>query len=108
MAKKNKVGKRGKQNRNAGKHPSYKKRKMTPAQIKKKRERDKKYNKRTVADRVERNRKRREQRKKGNKKAKVGSKYDYDHATGRMVHRKKNRGRNSKNGGTPGDRRARG
>lgn len=42
-AKKNKVGKVGKQNRNAGSHPSYKKRKMTPAQIKAKRAYDKRY-----------------------------------------------------------------
>lgn len=34
-----------KRNKNAGKHPSYEKRKMTPEQIKKKREYDTKYHK---------------------------------------------------------------
>lgn len=66
------------------------------------------YNKKTVADRVDRNRKRREQQQKGNPKAKKGSGYDYDHATGKMEKQSKNRGRASKNGGTAGDKRARG
>lgn len=66
------------------------------------------YNKKTVADRVDRNRKRKEQQQKGNPKAKKGSGYDYDHATGKMVKQKVNRGRSSKNGGTAGDKRARG
>lgn len=69
---------------------------------------NKKYNKKTVSERADRNRKRREQEKKGNPKAKKGSGYDYDHATGRMVKASVNRGRNSKNGGTAGDKRARG
>lgn len=69
---------------------------------------DKKYNKKTVDDRVDRNKKRREQAKKGNPKAKKGSGYDYDHATKSMVKKSVNRGRTSKQGGTAGDKRARG
>ena len=48
------------------------------------------YNKKTVADRVDRNRKRREQQQKGNPKARKGSGYDYDHATGKMEKQSKN------------------
>lgn len=33
---------------------------------------------------------------------------DYDHAVGKMIKASVNRGRNSKNGGTKGDKRARG
>ena len=99
---------KSKRNRNAGNHPSYKERGMSLESIAKKGAYDKNYNKKSVDDRVDRNRKRKEQQKKGNPKAKVGSKYDYDHATGKMEHRSKNRGRNSKNGGTKGDRSARG
>lgn len=69
---------------------------------------NKKYNKKTVSERADRNKKRKEQEKKGNPKAKKGSGYDYDHATGRMVKASVNRGRSSKNGGTAGDKRARG
>lgn len=101
---------KSKRNRNAGAHPSYKERGMSPSSIKKKKEYDSKYqkSKTQVENRVDRNRKRKEQQKKGNPKAKVGSKYDYDHATGKMEHRSKNRGRTSKQGGTAGDKRARG
>ena len=69
---------------------------------------DKAYNKKTVSDRVDRNRKRREGQKSGNPKAKKGSGYDYDHASKKFVKQSVNRGRNSKNGGTSGDKRARG
>lgn len=69
---------------------------------------DKEYNKKTVSDRVDRNRKRREGQKAGNPKAKKGSGYDYDHATKSYVKKSINRGRTSKNGGTAGDKRARG
>lgn len=99
---------KSKRNRNAGSHPSYEKRGMTPAQIEAKKKRDKEYNKKTVADRVDRNKKRREGQKAGNPKAKKGSGYDYDHASKRFVKQSTNRGRNSKNGGTAGDKRARG
>lgn len=74
----------------------------------KKKKYDTEYNKKTVSERVDRNRKRKEQQKKGNPKAKKGSGYDYDHATKRMVKKSVNRGRSSKNNGTAGDRRARG
>lgn len=82
-----------KRNRNAGKHPSYKGR--SKESIKKKRAADKAYNATPAAKkhRADSNRKRREQQKKGNPKARVGSKFDYDHATGRMEARSKNRGR---------------
>ena len=79
-----------------------------PEARKKKAEYDKKYNKKTVKDRVDRNKKRREAQKNGNPKARKGSGYDYDHATKKFVKASTNRGRNSKNGGTSGDRRARG
>src|SRR5699024_952483 len=106
----NKVGKKGKQNRNAGKHPSYKKRKMSKESIEKKRKYDTQYHKKKSSKlkRADANRKRRQQRKKGNKRARIGSNFDFDHHTGRMERRSKNRGRNSKTGGTSGDRRARG
>ena len=106
-AKKNKVGKVGKQNRNAGSHPSYKKRKMSLAQILAKRKYDKNYSAKpkNVAKRGEDN--------KGRKKLglKVGDKRD---ASRRVIngvvkwvkeHRSKNRGSKSN---SPGDKRARG
>lgn len=102
-----KTGK-SKRNSNAGKHPSYKARGMSKESIRKKKAYDKAYNKKTVSDRVDRNRKRREGQKAGNPKAKKGSGYDYDHATKRYVKKSLNRGRTSKNGGTAGDKRARG
>lgn len=97
-----------KRNKQAEKHPSYKKRGMSPAQVEAKRKYDKEYNKKTVSDRVDRNRKRREGQKAGNPKAKKGSGYDYDHATKSYVKKSVNRGRTSKNGGTAGDKKARG
>lgn len=69
---------------------------------------DTEYNKKTVSERVDRNKKRREGQKSGNPKAKKGSGYDYDHASKRFVKQSTNRGRNSKNGGIAGDKRARG
>lgn len=99
---------KSKRNRNAGEHPSYKKRGMSEASRKKKIAYDKAYNKKTVSDRVDRNKKRREGQKAGNPKAKKGSGYDYDHATKSYVKKSINRGRTSKNGGTAGDKKARG
>lgn len=67
------------------------------------------YNKRyqkkrsSVKKRVEANRENRRRGTYGN-----GDGKDYDHATGKMVAQSKNRGRNSKSGGTDGDKRARG
>lgn len=69
---------------------------------------NKEYNKKTVDDRVDRNRKRREGQAKGLKGAQKGSGKDFDHAKGKFIKASINRGRNSKNGGTAGDRRARG
>lgn len=82
-----------KRNRNAGTGAVHKKR--SAAARKKKLAYDKKFNASPEQKklRADRNRKRREQQKKGNPKARVGSKYDYDHATGKMEHRSKNRGR---------------
>lgn len=106
MAKTNKVGKKGKQNRNAGKHPSYKKRGMSKEAIENKRKYDREYQRKRRAKlkRADANRKRREEQKKGNPKAKVGSKYDYDHKTGRMEKRSVNRGRKGEGGRKKGKR----
>ena len=97
----NKVGKSGTQNRFAGKHPSYKKRKMSIAAILKKRERDKKYsdNKR----RAELNKANRDKGTYGN-----GDKMDVTHKNGKIsgqAHQSKNRGSKSD---SAGDVRARG
>jgi len=64
----------------------------------------KEYNKKPeqVKKRVELNKVNRERGTYGN-----GDGKDYDHATKRMVKQTVNRGRNSKNGGTKGDIRAR-
>jgi len=113
--KRNKVGKTGKQNRNAGKHPSYKKRKMSAEQIRKKRARDKAYNAKpkNTKKRSEDNR---ERKKLG---LKVGDKRDASLKTivkkvkGKVKkvkkyvaeHRSKNRGSKSN---SDGDKRARG
>lgn len=101
--KKNKVGKKGKQNRNAGKHPSYKKRKMTAEQIRKKRARDKKNNAKKA------NKKKRAKTNSARKKLglKVGDKRDASHTKNgiRAKHRSKNRGSKSDQAG---DKRARG
>lgn len=84
---------KSKRNRNAGTGAVHKKR--SEASRKKKQAYDKRLNATPKQKklRADRNRKRREQQKKGNPKARVGSKFDYDHATGRMEHRSKNRGR---------------
>lgn len=96
-----------KRNRNAGKHPSYKKRGMSAESVAKKRAYDKKYASSTTQ------KKKRAELNKVNRKAGTygnGDGKDYDHAVGRMVSQKVNRGRNSKNSKrtTAGDRRARG
>lgn len=93
-----------------GKSASAKHYQNNPEAKAKKKAYDTAYNKKTVADRVDRNKKRKEQQKKGNPKAKKGSGYDYDHATKSMVKSSVNRGRSSKNSSktTAGDRRARG
>lgn len=103
MTKNKQVSKR---NRNAGKHPSYKKRGMSKKSVAKKRAYDTAYGKTEKAkkQRADANRKRRAEQKKGNPKAKVGSKYDYDHSTGRMEHRSKNRGRKGEGGRVKGKR----
>lgn len=97
---------KNKRNRNAGKHPSYKKRGLSKKAIENKRAYDKKYSSTTKAKkkRADANRKRRAEQKKGNPKAKVGSKYDYDHATGRMELRSTNRGRSGEGGRVKGKR----
>lgn len=84
-------------NKLAGVHPSYKKRKMTPEQIKKKRLRDKKYaaTPERIKYRTELNKKNRELQKNG--KAKVGDKKDVSHTKkGTLVleSQKANRARN--------------
>lgn len=91
-----------------GKSKSARRYQKDPKARAKKKAYDTEYNKKTVSDRVDRNRKRREGQKAGNPKAKKGSGYDYDHATKRYVKKSVNRGRTSKNGGTAGDKRARG
>ena len=82
-----------KRNRNAGKGKVHQQRSKQAIENKKKY--DKAYNATPEAKkkRADANRKRREQHKKGNPKARVGSGYDYDHATGKMEPRAKNRGR---------------
>jgi hypothetical protein len=101
--KTNKVGKRGKQNRNAGNHPSYKKRKMTAEQIRKKRLRDKKNNAKPE------NKKKRAKTNGARKKLglKIGDKRDASHTKNGIVakHRSVNRGSRSDQAG---DKRARG
>lgn len=91
-------------NKNAGKHPSYKKRGMSKSSIAKKRAYDKEYSSTTKRKkyRAKLNKKNRDSGTYGN-----GDKKDYDHASKRMVSQKTNRGRNSKNKGTAGDVRAR-
>lgn len=83
-------------NKNAGKHPSYKKRGMSTASIKKKRKYDKELSQRPEQKkkRAECNKKRREATKKGqNIKGK-----DYDHAVNKFVSTAKNRGRKNEGG----------
>lgn len=91
-----------------GKSESARRYQKDPKARAKKKAYDKEYNKKTVPGRVDRNRKRREGQKAGNPKAKKGSGYDYDHATKSYVKKSVNRGRTSKNGGTAGDKKARG
>lgn len=93
-AKKNKVGKVGKQNSRSGQHPSYKKRKMSKESIAKKRAYDKAFSAKPEQKkkRADCNKKRREAIKAGkNIKGK-----DYDHAVGRFVKTSTNRGRKEK------------
>lgn len=61
-------------------------------------------------NKTEKETKRRTELNKLNKKhgSKKGDGLDYDHAKGKLVKESVNRGRNSKNGGTAGDKRARG
>lgn len=73
----NKVGKQGKQNRYAGKHPSYKKRNMSKESIEKKKAYDSKYQKSRVGYRQELNKERRKLIKKG--KLKRGDGKDISH-----------------------------
>lgn len=83
-------------NTNAGKHPSYKKRGMSEASIKKKREYDKKLSQSAEQKkkRAECNKKRAEAKSKG--KNITGK--DYDHATKRFVKTSTNRGRKGEGG----------
>lgn len=95
-------------NKLAGSTPSYDKRKMSEASRKKKLAYDLEFQKKKkqVKKRVEANKANRKAIKAGT--AKKGDKKDYDHYAKRMISQKKNRGRNSKTGGTAGDKRARG
>lgn len=105
----NKVGKTGKQNRNAGNHPSYKKRGMSKEQIEKKRKRDTAYGKRKA------NKKSRALH--GKKRKELGLKVGDSRDASKKVSvkdgkvkwtkesRSKNRGSKSS---APGDKRARG
>ncbi len=81
-------------NKLAGKHPSYKKRKMSEASIEKKRAYDKKFSASAEQKkkRAECNKKRREAVKHG----KDIKNKDYDHATSRFVATSTNRGRKEK------------
>lgn len=98
-----------KRNRNAGNHPSYDKRNMSESAKAKKRAYDTAYGKTDKAkkQRADANRKRRAEQKKGNPKAKVGSKYDVSHKKGggyTMEDRSKNRGRKGEGGRVKGKR----
>lgn len=102
---------KSKRNSLAGKHPSYKKRNLSKASIAKKRAYDKKFSSspQQKKKRAELNKKNRKDHASG--KTRVGDKLDQSHdRKGRMrpVSQRVNRGRTSKNGGTAGDRRARG
>lgn len=85
-----------KRNKLAGKHPSYRKRGMSEASILKKRKRDKEIAARPdqKLKRADSNRKRRIAKRNGqNIKGK-----DYDHAVGRFVLTRTNRGRRGEGG----------
>lgn len=81
-------------NKNAGKHPSYKKRNMSEAARKKKQAYDKKFSAKPeqVKKRSECNAKRREAKAKGHNI----EGQDYDHATKSFVKTATNRGRKEK------------
>jgi len=85
---------KSRRNKNAGKHPSYKKRKMSWSSIMKKRKRDKSISSRPEQKkkRADSNRKRREAEARGQD---IKGK-DYDHATSRFVKTSTNRGRKEK------------
>lgn len=92
---------KSKRNRNAGNHPSYKERGMSPASIKKKKEYDSKYqkSKARVKYRVELNKANRKSQKAG--KTKVGDGLDKSHTkSNRLVNesQKINRSRNGSSG----------
>lgn len=83
-------------NKNAGNHPSYEKRGMSAASIKKKREYDKE-----LSQRPDQKKKRAECNKKRNDAVKNGKNIkgkDYDHAIGRFVKTSTNRGRKGEGG----------
>ena len=84
--------------------------KDNPQSAEKKRAYQREYNKspKERAKRSELVKLNREAQKRGN--GKVGDGKDYDHATGKLVDKSVNRGRNGRNGtpGTNGDKRARG
>jgi len=82
---------------------------MSKKAIENKRKYDTAYGKTTKAkkQRADANRKRRAEQKKGNPKARVGSKYDVSHQKGGkyiMEHRSKNRGRKGEGGRVKGKR----
>lgn len=89
----NRVGKIGKQNRNAGKHPSYLKKGMSEDAINKKKQYDSEYQKKRVKYRVGLNKKNREI-------GSVGDGLDVSHTKGgKMVleRQSSNRARNGRN-----------
>lgn len=97
----NKVGKNGKQNRNAGNHPSYESRGMSEESIKNKKEYDTKYQKNKKKYRALLNKKNKEMG------SKVGDNKDVSHKKGGFVLESQSKNRGSKTN-SAGDKRARG
>jgi len=105
----NKVGKIGKQNRNAGTHPSYEKRGMTKDQILRKRKKDTEYGKKksSIRYRGEHEKKRKELGLKVNDK--IDASKQVSVKNGKVFWKKESRSKNrGSNSSSPGDRRARG
>lgn len=89
-----------KRNKNAGSHPSYKKRKMSAESIRKKRERDKKYH--ATPERKKYRAELNKARRKAKKAGKVKKGQDMSHTkSGKIVaeNRKTNRARNGEGKG---------
>jgi len=97
----NSVGKNGKQNRNAGNHPSYEKRGMSESSIEKKKEYDSKFQKNRNKYRALLNKKNKEMG------SKVGDGKDVSHTKEGFKLESQSKNRGSKTN-SAGDKRARG